>query len=188
MSASLWRKRRLLGNIFIISSFVILVFIYFPLISFYLPSTSTPRSSGDFYIQIAKIDASAPVITNVDPWNEGEYDKALQKGVAQAKGTHLPGEKGLIYLFAHSSQPPWKMTRQNTAFLRLGELNKGDWITINMYGKEYDYQVTDKKEVWPDQIQYLTQTDNNELILQTCTPIGTSLKRLLIFAEPLQII
>ena len=33
-------------------------------------------------------------------------------------------------------------------------------------------------------VSYLIETKKTQLILQTCTPIGTSLKRLLVFADP----
>ena len=86
---------------------------------------------------------------------------------------------------------PWEMTRYNTIFLRLGELSVGDEIVITRNGKELKYTVSDKKEVDPSEVNYLLQTDKTEprlnrgkLILQTCTPIGTALKRLLIFADP----
>ena len=77
------------------------------------------------------------------------------------------------------------MTRFNTVFLRLGELNMGDIISIYKDGKEYTYAVSDKKEVWPNEVSYLVNAEDEDiLILQTCTPIGTDLKRLLIFAKP----
>lgn len=122
----------------------------------------------------------------VNPFNEEEYRKALEKGVAQAKGTALPGEKGTIFLFAHSSDFPWRITRYNVAFFRLPELQKGDKINIFRNGKEYKYKVTDKKTVWPSEVNYLLDTKKTQLILQTCFPIGTSLQRLLVFAKPIK--
>lgn len=179
--------RYYIGNLLIFISLSILVYTYFPFLKFFLPNTSRQVANGNFYINIPKISAIAPIFTNVDPWNESEYQQILHKGVAQAKGTSLPGQNGTIYLFAHSSLPPWEMTRTNTAFLRLGELQTGDKIMINMYGTEYDYVVKDKKELWPNDVQYLTKNNTNQLILQTCTPLGTSLKRLLIFAQPIKL-
>lgn len=163
--------RQLLGNLLIISSGALLVFTYLPLLQFFLPSSrmSLPSDNG-FYISIPKISAMAPIVAGVDPWNESVYRRALQKGVAQAKSSSLPGEGGTVYLFAHSSLPPWEMTRINTAFLRLGELNPGDKIAIYMYGREYDYIVRDKKELWPNEIRYLSANSGNQLILQTCIP------------------
>jgi LPXTG-site transpeptidase (sortase) family protein len=136
------------------------------------------------FITIPKIKAQSPVIENVDPWNEAAYGEALKHGVAQAKGTSLPGQHGTVYLFAHSSGLPWDLTHFNTIFLKLGELQNGDKILIRRNGKDYPYKVTDKKEVDPSEVQYLLDTKKTQLVVQTCTPIGTSLRRLLIFAAP----
>ncbi|MCL5438797.1 MAG: sortase [Patescibacteria group bacterium] len=178
-------KKRL-GEIFITLSITIILFIYYPVISAYLlPPPQIKIDSKSYVIEIPKIKLISPIIKNVDPFNEKEYREVLKKGVARAKGTVDPGQKGLIYIFGHSSDYPWNLTRYNTIFLRIGELNNGDSVIIRKDGKEYKYTVFDKKIVWPGDIKYLTQNKNNELILQTCTPIGTALQRLLIFARPM---
>ncbi|MDO8498389.1 MAG: sortase [bacterium] len=182
--------RYYLGNSLILISLLILGFIYYPYFSLYF-STPDPQvlSNSQFSITIPKIRAQAPVIENVNPWAPSDYQPSLERGVAEASGSALPGERGNIFLFAHSSQPPWKLTRLNTSFLRLGELNFGDQIILNKDGKRFIYEVKDKKEVWPNEVKYLqeinqsTSSDTQTLILQTCTPIGTSLKRLLVFAQ-----
>lgn len=177
------------GDFLIVSALLILGFIYYPYISLYLfPPSSANFDVGSFSINIPKIRAEAPIIENINPWLTTEYQTALEKGVAQAEGSAIPGKKGTIFLFAHSSQPPWKITRTNTAFLRLGELKIGDDININYEGKKYTYIVTDKIEVWPSEVNYLKDLnkesqEDQTLILQTCTPLGTSLKRLLVFAS-----
>lgn len=172
------------ANTIIIASLLSLAITFYPLLSVYVfPSDpSQAVAANGLFISIPKIHAYAPIIENVDPFNEEEYKKALEKGVAQAKGTFLPGEKGTSFLFAHSTAPPWEITRYNTVFLRLGELKKDDTIIIAHDGKELKYIVTDKKTVWPNEVNYLLHTSKTQLILQTCTPIGTSLQRLLIFA------
>jgi LPXTG-site transpeptidase (sortase) family protein len=53
-----------------------------------------------------------------------------------------------------------------------------------MNGKNYNYVVYDKKVVEPWQVSYITESKKTQLIVQTCTPIGTSLYRLLVFADP----
>lgn len=168
----------------ILLSLALLIFIYLPIISlyFYQPEINLNINKG-FFITIPKIKAQAPVITDVDPWNKDNYTKALKKGVALAKDFAKPGEKGVIYMFAHSSLPPWEMTRSNATFLRLNELKRGDKIIINKDEKKYTYLVADKKELWPNQVSLLDKVKGDVLILQTCTPIGTDLKRLLVFAK-----
>ncbi len=110
--------------------------------------------------------------------------EALKKGVAQAKGTSLPGEKGTSFLFAHSSGNPLEMNQYNTVFFRLSELVKGDDVIIFRDGVRTRYIVREKKVILPSETEYLRKNDKNQLILQTCTPVGTNLKRLLVFADP----
>lgn len=176
-----------LGNILIITSMAGLVVIFYPILHTYItpPAVQKITAKEGYFVTIPKIHAQAPIIFNIDPWTESAYDEALTKGIAHAQNTSLPGEEGTSFLFAHSYGDPWEMTRNNTIFLRLGELNLGDKIIVTKNGKELKYKVTDKKEVDPSEINYLLQTDKTQLILQTCTPIGTSLRRLLVFAEPL---
>lgn len=175
-----------LGNL-IISLVLLSSFITFwPIIEVYLfpPRIKPVFAITETAITIPKISAQAPLILNVDPWNEVEYKNVLKKGVAHAKNTSLPGEEGSSFVFAHSSGNPWEITSYNTIFLRLGELMVGDEIFINREGKVYRYIVTEKKSVWPSEISYLENPMDNKLTIMTCTPIGTSLKRLLIFAQP----
>lgn len=135
------------------------------------------------FISIPKINAYAPLVDDVDPWNETEYREALTKGVAIAKGFSKPGQKGTTYIFAHSSDSPWRISSYNTVFFRLGELKEGDEIETYYNGQAYQYTVSHSIEVWPDEVEAITKTQTDQLILQTCTPIGTSLKRLLVFAD-----
>lgn len=168
-----------------VTSVLILVFIYYPIVLLFIgPQPSFKNES--YWISIPKISASARIIENVDPWNESEYRKTLERGVAQAKNTAEPGQKGTLYLFAHSSDVPWRITRYNVAFLRLGELQKGDTFTIHKKGKTYRYAVLGSKIVWPSEVDYLTKNQGDVVILQTCYPIGTSLQRLLVFAAQVQ--
>ena len=104
---------------------------------------------------IPKIYAQAPIIHDVDPWNEAIYKNALTQGVAHAKGSARPGQSGTSFLFAHSSGMPWEITRYNTIFLRLSELSISDRIILSVDGKRTTYQVVDKKEVTPDKVEYL---------------------------------
>lgn len=170
--------RRLLGNILILASFLFLSFIYYPFIGLYFSPAVTPVNNQDYSITIPKINAFAPIIPNVNPWQKEEYLKALSQGVAQAQGNPY-------FLFAHSSDMPWRVTSYNTPFLRLGELREGDLIFINQDNTKRQYKVIGKKEVWPNQVEYFKEGNENKLVLMTCTPVGTSLKRLLIFAQPI---
>jgi LPXTG-site transpeptidase (sortase) family protein len=176
------------GNILIILSLAGLLLIYYPILKelFFPPNyTISQKEKIEFSIEIPSIDVFSPVIANVDPFNPNDYLEKLKHGVAQAKGTALPGQKGTMYLFAHSSDVPWRITRYNTAFFKLPFVKKGDKIIIRKDGKEYDYKIFGEKTVWPNEVSYLTKPQGNILILQTCVPVGTALQRLLVFAKPI---
>jgi sortase A len=175
------------GNALIVLSLAGFLYIFSPIVMIYLfpPKPDYTASAKGTYLSIPKIYAYSQVIENVDPFDESEYQRELKKGVAHAEGTSLPDEEGTIFMFAHSSGPPWEITRLNTIFLRLGELEKGDIIEISKNGKQYKYKVREKKEVKPTEVSYLLETERTQLILQTCTPIGTDIRRLLVFADPI---
>ena len=173
------------GNSLMIIATILLFYTYEPLVRVYFfPQhlANLSHAKGTF-IQIPKISAQAPLISNVDPWNENEYLQKLHEGVALAKGFALPGTGGVLYIFAHSSDLPWNITRYNTAFFRLNELKKNDTVNIFMNGVKYQYKIYDEKIVWPNNIDAIKIRGKNLLILQTCTPVGTDWQRLLLYAK-----
>lgn len=139
----------------------------------------------EFSVVIPKIAANANVLANVNPADEVEYLDALQHGVAHAEGTAFPGEGGHIFMFAHSTDYIWNVGTYNAVFYLLYKLEEGDEVNIFYKGARHVYRVTGKQVVDPSEVEYLTRkTDSEFLTLQTCWPPGTTLKRMLIFAEP----
>jgi len=137
-----------------------------------------------FSIIIPKIGANSKVIPNVDPSDENVYLSALEKGVAHAQGTAFPGEGGHVFLFAHSTDYFWNVNDYNAVFYLLYKLEFNDEIDLFYKNQRIVYRVLDKKVVDPSEVEYLTKkTDGEFLTLQTCWPLGTTLKRLMVFAE-----
>lgn len=151
-----------------------------------LPPLFAVPVSTDSGLMIEKIEANSVVVANVDPTKEKEYMEALKQGIAHARGTVLPGETGNSYLFAHSTDAPWNISRYNAVFYLLRELERGDRITTFNQKKRIDWEVYDKKIVEPKDVEYLiAKYDKPVLTLQTCWPPGTTLKRLIILAKPI---
>jgi len=150
--------------------------------------TVTKVNSTEYSITVPKILAYAKIVENVSPFDSKEYLKVLENNVvAQAKGTSEVGS-GIgksTYLFAHSSSQGIASVRNNSVFYLLGELNNSDVVFVNRFGIIYTYQVYDQKIINVNQIEYLKYTDPEKevLILQTCWPIGTDWKRLLVFSK-----
>lgn len=176
-----------LGSLLVLFSVVILLTIYFPIarveVAYQIqknsPRPETVPLDKDFGLVIKKINANAHVIANVDPFNPQDYQAALARGVAHAKGSALPGETGNVFLFSHSSADFGTATRYNSIFYLLDKLSVGDEVDLYYQGKLYVYQLTDKLLVGPEAVSYLEKGNQNSLTLMTCWPPGTSLKRLI---------
>lgn len=138
----------------------------------------------EFSIVIPKIAANAKIMPNVDAADKEQYLQALKQGVAHTDGTAFPGEPGHIFMFAHSTDFIWNVGSYNAVFYLLYKLENNDEINVFYKGQRFVYKVTGKEVVDPSQVEYITrQTDKEFLTLQTCWPPGTTLKRILIFAE-----
>jgi sortase A len=149
------------------------------------PSTNI-AVSADPKLIIPKINVDVPVIWNT----QSDYDSqmaAMQKGVAwfgiPGANSH-PGQVGNTVLSGHSSNDVIDKGDYKFIFARLDHLVKGDSIFINYQGKRYAYTVTKTEVVQPTQVSKLVyKTSKPMLTLITCTPLGTSLNRLLVTAE-----
>lgn len=138
----------------------------------------------EFSIVIPKISAASKIIPNVNPANEEIYKTALKTGVAHASGTKFPGGKGTIYLFAHSTNTLVNVSLYNAVFYLIKELEPGDQVIIFFAGLKYTYRIAEKLITVPEDLNHIKDNSSEEkLILQTCWPPGTTLKRLIIVAE-----
>lgn len=139
----------------------------------------------NFSIIVEKIGADAPIVANVNAADKNSYTPALRRGVAHALGTAFPGQPGVTYLFAHSTDTIFNVPRYNAIFYLLWDLDPGDKIVVFFEGKRYDYVVTQTKITEPEDVSYFTlQTQEQILVMQTCYPPGTTWKRFLVIAKP----
>lgn len=144
-----------------------------------------PVLNKDFSIYIPKLDSTAQVFPNIDPGKPEIYQQVLKDGVAHAAGSGLPGSAKPVFLFAHSTNAEWNVVRYNAVFFLLNKLEPGDEVHLAYQDRPYTYQIFDKKIVGAGDVSYLTdyQPGREEIILQTCWPPGTILKRLLVFGK-----
>ena len=193
-----------IANMSLVLAGIYLVYLYYPLgqaIFLYKKSqiepvstevavlpTLPPKNNQLYTITIPKILAFSEVAEDVSPFNSQEYLRILAKDlVAQAKNTAVPGSGvgQMTYLFAHSTQQGMSVVRNNSVFYLLGQLKAGDAITLDRYGTRHNYKVYKQQVVEASQVEFLkySEPDKEVLILQTCWPLGTDWKRLLVFAE-----
>ena len=135
---------------------------------------------------IPKINVDVPVAYDIG----NDYNSqmaAMTKGVAQfaipGASSH-PGQIGNTVIAGHSSNDLFDTGDYKFIFVQLDKLVAGDTIYANYQSKRYTYAVTGKEIVKPDDVSKLVYpTTKPILTLLTCTPIGTSLNRLLVIAE-----
>jgi len=128
---------------------------------------------------IPKISVNAP-ITWESPVNRILDD--LKNGVSHYGGTALPGERGNIFITGHSSNFWWDPGKFKQVFVLLDKLTEGDRIYLSYENQPYVYKVITKKIVKPTQIEVLDPTDQSIISLMTCTPVGTTINRLIVQA------
>ncbi len=118
-------------------------------------------------------------------WNalEEQIRSSLQKGVVYYPGTAEPGTRGNFFVTGHSSNFFWELSKYNTVFALLPKIQNGADIYITYDQNRYHYKVSSKTEVKPDDVSILRQGNDFKMTLMTCTPVGTSLKRLVVGAD-----
>ncbi|MCX7928909.1 MAG: sortase [Patescibacteria group bacterium] len=140
--------------------------------------------SSDFSIYIPKIDARSNVIASVNPFSKKEYLEALARGVAHASTTYFPGQGKPVFLFSHSTDSPANFIRYNAVFYLLKKLDINDEIVIYFYGEKHVYLVERAFVVSSKDTSWLSgEGDEEKLILMTCDPPGTTLKRFIVIAK-----
>lgn len=133
-------------------------------------------------IIINKINVNAPVIYDQKTVNEANFLQALHNGVVHYPQTSFPGQQGNVVIFGHSSGQWWAPGNYKFVFTLLDKLKLQDLIFLDYNGTRYIYRVYDITVVKPTDLSVLNQGSNNTLTLITCTPVGTSAKRLIVKA------
>lgn len=141
-----------------------------------------PKVSAAPVIKIPKIKVSAPVVYEPSI-SEPAIQKALRGGVVHYGTSPKPGQAGNSVIVGHSSNDWWEPGKYKFVFVLLDKLIVGDKFSVNYNSKRYVYKVTESKVVEPTDLSVLAQTANPTMTLITCTPPGTSWKRLVVKAE-----
>ncbi len=138
----------------------------------------------DFGLVIPKIGVNISVIPRVSPFDSKEYQKVLTRGVAHVKDTAFPNEQGNTVIFAHSSDNFYNANRYNAIFYLLNKMEMGDEVFLTYENRLYKMEVTEKSIVAEESISYMEGSNTSKLTLITCWPPGTTIKRLVVVAEP----
>ena len=129
-----------------------------------------------YQLSIPKLKIKNALVSTVD------YD--LARHLVQYRSPTLPGNKGNVVIFDHSTLPQlFKPADYKTIFATLHTLKKGDEIIASLNGAEYRYKVFSISITDPDDTGIFAPSDESIITLVTCTPPGTVWKRLIIKAK-----
>lgn len=146
--------------------------------------TITQAVSSDPRLIIPKLNVDVPVHFGIPL---SEVMPAMADGVAHyriAGASAFPGEIGNLVITGHSAGDVYSSNPYKYIFSGLERLEDGDLIYVNYNSVRYTYSVYKKEVVEPSNVAALViDTDKPILTLVTCTPLGTSRYRLLLFAE-----
>lgn len=136
---------------------------------------------------IPKINVDAPVVYGVPSLAEATVQNALRDGVVHYPipgANSLPGQKGNNVIIGHSSNDVFDNGNYKFVFVQLDKLEPGDTFYIHYEGLRYTYSVTKKEVISPTEINKLRlPADKPVVTLITCTPIGTAINRLIVYAD-----
>jgi len=131
----------------------------------------------EYKLSIPKLKIKEASVSTID------YD--LSKHLVQYFGTSVPPKNGSAVIYGHSSLPQlFDPSNYKTIFATLHTLKLGDEIVLNLQGIIYTYKVISINVTSPEDTSIFTQQyDNSYIVLVTCTPPGTTWKRLIIKAS-----
>jgi LPXTG-site transpeptidase (sortase) family protein len=154
----------------------------------YLPDVGPPVDT----LIIPKIHVNVPIVAPPTQalleqnWDQVEKDiqDSLIHGAVHYPGTARAGQAGNFFVTMHSSNYLWIKSAYNTIGARLHELKAGDEYWVYYNGDRHRYIVKSTKEVSPSDVSVLDQPADERLsTLMTCTPVGTTLRRLVVVAQ-----
>jgi sortase A len=122
---------------------------------------------------------NAPVFDSDSQW-------ALAKGVAHVPETSLPWSQSAqrnVFLAGH--RMGYRGTWSRMIFYNLDKLKEGDKVVLkDRTGRPYEYQVSETFLAEPSDSWVMGQVRGRDMLtLQTCTPIPTFQKRLIVRAD-----
>ncbi len=136
-----------------------------------------------------KTDVSSYVISiprlSIENATVSTVDTDLNSHLVQFPGTPLPPNKGNAVIFGHSTLPQlYNPKDYKTIFANVLDVKVDDVLHVSSNNALFTYKIFSITVVDADDTSYLTQeNDDSYLTIVTCTPPGTTWKRLIIKAR-----
>jgi sortase A len=132
---------------------------------------------SNYYISIPHLGIEDAYVSTID--------NNVNLHLVHFPGTALPPNVGNAAIFGHSTLPQWfDQHNPHAIFATALDTKIGDSIIVTIGNKQYIYTVISMTIVPADDTSYLAQdSDGSYLSLITCTPPGTTWRRLVIKAK-----
>lgn len=141
------------------------------------PGVNSKPSVSSFTISIPKLNIQNAIVSTIDT--------DLSNHLVNYPGTAIPAGKGNSVIFGHSTLPQlFDSSNYKTIFANAYLLKEGEFIYANVNGIIYKYKIFNISVVNPNETSIFNQDPTDSFItLVTCTPPGTTWKRLIIKAR-----
>ncbi len=133
-------------------------------------------------IEIPSIGVKANV-SNPRSTDIAVLDQELLAGAVRYPGTGIPGERGNVLLFGHSSQLPIVHNQAFKAFNDIQNLKEGEPIYVVGPTKVYVYAVEKVEEANTNTDAISLDVNGSRLTLATCNNFGTKEDRFIVTAK-----
>ena len=142
------------------------------------------------YLMVPKLNIEVPIVFGAKT-DVSSMNVAMANGVANFKvagASAMPGEIGNFAISGHSAGNVYQQSDYKFIFSGLTRMEEGDLIYVDYNKARYTYRVVGKKVVNPSDVAALRKiakdnTGKPMITLITCTPLGTSKQRLLVYGE-----
>lgn len=157
-------------------------------VNFTIPAPPSPQTipvvedlgdPNEVSLEIPVLDITAPV-NNVDCASYDQYINMLNQGLIHCLNTGTPGEIGNTFIAGHSSSDT--RSPYENIFSKLPDIPDDAIINIYLGRKKLTYKVERELIVKDTDVFVMDPSDQIELTLMTCWPVGTSDKRYIVKA------
>lgn len=138
---------------------------------------STKTKQASYTLSIPSLNIKDALVSTID--------NDLSSHLVNYGGTAVPPDNGNAVVFGHSTLPQlFNPKDYKTIFATLYKLKVGDEFLVGVEGISYSYKIESITIVEPEDTSIFTQDLSNSFVtLVTCTPPGTTWKRLIIKAR-----
>lgn len=131
------------------------------------------------YIEIPKLGVKAFLSFPLTD-TKSEVEKALIGHVMFFPGSAYPGEKGDVFLLAHSAPPNWPWDYK--IFNTINQLDSGDTVLVYFNNRLFRYSVVRNFMIKPGETIAPSNSGSYSMHLLTCWPPGSSKNRMVVEA------